>query len=136
MFAERAKVPAMNETLIPGLKGEQARKALAEVVTVMFDRWQLTEADQATLLGLADPADVVQYREGMPLPDDPDLLERVGHLLAIYRVLQRIYGREPALCNRWILAKDLLLGHRSPLEVVRLEGLEGLKAIRRSLEKD
>ena len=135
MLAERTKVPAMNETLIPNLNGEQARKALAEVVTVMFDRWQLTEVDQATLLGLTDPADVVRYREGMPLPDDPDLLERVGHLLAIYRALQRIYGRDPVLCNRWILAKDLLLGYRSPLEVVRLEGLEGLKAIRRSLER-
>lgn len=125
----------MNETLLPGMKGEQARKALAEAVIVIFDRWQLTEADQATLLGLTDPTDVVRYREGMPLPEDPDLLERVGHLLAIYRALQRIYGRDPVLCDRWILAQDLLLGHRSPLEVVRLEGLEGLKAIRRSLER-
>lgn len=125
----------MNETLLPSLKGKQARKALAEAVIVIFDRWQLTEADQATLLGLTDPAEVFRYREGMPLPDDPDLLERVGHLLAIYRALQRIYGREPVLCDRWMLAKDLLLGQRSPLEVVRLEGLEGLKAIRRSLER-
>lgn len=124
-----------DETRVPHLKEEHARKALAEAVTALFDRWQLTEADQLTLLGLTDPEDLVRYREGMPLQDDPDLLERVGHLLAIYRALQEIYGRDPILCDRWMLAKDFLLGNRSPLEVVRKEGLEGLKAIRRSLKK-
>jgi hypothetical protein len=31
-------------------------------------------------------------------------------------------------------AKDFPLGNRIPLEVVRKKGLEGLKAVRRSLE--
>jgi hypothetical protein len=129
------KERAMNETLVPHLKGEQARKALAEAVTALFDRWHLSQADQLILLGLTDSEALVGYRQGMPLPDDPDLLVRVGHLLAIYRALQEIYGRDPVLCDWWMLAKDFLLGNRSPLEVVRKEGLEGLKVIRRSLEK-
>ncbi len=126
----------MNETLVPHLKDEQTLKSLAEALTALFDRWQLIEEDQLTLLGLTDPEELVRYREGMPLRDDPDLLERVGHLLAIYRVLQEIYRHDPVICDRWMLIKDFLLGNRSPLEVVRKEGLEGLKAIRRSLEKD
>ncbi len=125
----------MKETLVPHLKGEQARKALAEAVTALFDRWHLSETDQLILLGLTDSEALVGYRQGMPLPDDQDLLERVGHLLAIYRALQEIYGSDPVLCDRWMLGKDFLLGNRSPLEVVRTEGLEGLKAIRRNLEK-
>jgi hypothetical protein len=124
-----------NETLVPHLKDEQARKALAEAVTALFDRWELSPADQLIVLGLTDLEEVARYREGGPLSNDPDLLERVGHLLAIHRALQDVYESDPVLCDRWMLAKDFLLGNRSPLEVVRQEGLEGLKVIRRSLEK-
>lgn len=124
-----------NETRVPQLQDEQVRKALAEAVTSVFDRWQLTLADQLDVLGLTDPEELLRYRKGRPLSNDPDLLERAGHLLAIYRDLQEIYRLDPVLCDRWMQAKDFLLGNRSPLEVVRREGLEGLKGIRRSLEK-
>jgi hypothetical protein len=123
----------MANSLIPGLKSEQARKALSEAVTEVLSRWQLTDDDQAMLLGLPDPARLADFREGEPLPDDPELLERVGHLLAVHRALNKIYGGDQILCNRWMRAKDPLLG-RPPLEVVREAGLEGLIIVQRALE--
>lgn len=124
----------MARTRIPELREAASRKALSEVVSALLERWQLDEKDQLALLGLTDASKLASYRQGAPLGKDRELLERVGHLLAIDRVLQAIYPLAPEIRDGWIKMKDFSLGNKTPLEVVRLQGVNGLRQVRRQLE--
>jgi hypothetical protein len=125
----------MIRTLLPELHSEEARKALSVSLMAVLDRWQLFDPERLVLLGLSDTAALMRYRKGEPLADEPKLLERAGHLLAIERVLRRRYPYQPALRRGWIKQKDAGLGDRSPLEVIEEQGLEGLRAVREHLDR-
>jgi len=124
----------MTRTRIPELREAASRKALSEVVSALLERWQLDEKDQLALLGLTDGSELASYRQGAPLGKDRELLERVGHLLAIDRALQAIYPLAPEMRDGWIKMKDFSLGNKTPLEVVQLQGVNGLRQVRRQLE--
>ena len=124
----------MAQTRIPELREAESRKALSEAVSALLERWQLDEKDQLALLGLTDASKLASYRQGAPLGKDRELLERVGYLLAIDRALQAIYPLAPEMRDRWIKMKDVSLGNKTPLEVVRLQGVSGLRKVRRQLE--
>ncbi len=100
----------------------------------LFERWQLAEDEQVVLLGLSDAADLARYHQGEPLADEPDLLERAGHLLAIERDLRKKYPYSPGFRDRWVKTLDMYLGNKSPLQLVRDQGIEGVRRIRRYLE--
>jgi hypothetical protein len=125
----------MTRTRIPELHEAESLKALSEVVSALLERWKLDEQDQLALLGLTDASELASYRQGAPLGKDRELLERVGHLLAIDRALQAIYPQAPEMRDGWIKMKDFSLDNKTPLEVVRLQGLNGLRQVRRQLEK-
>jgi hypothetical protein len=78
----------MTRTLLPELHSLDTRQALTESVLAVLDDWGIHPAKQAELLGVRD---ISPLREGQPLPDDPDVLERVGQLLGIERALKRLY---------------------------------------------
>ena len=62
------------------LHQRQNRERLARMVVQLFDHWQLSAPDQASLLGLspASRATVARYRNGEPLADNTDLLARAA----------------------------------------------------------
>jgi hypothetical protein len=120
----------MMRTFLSELNSPEARQALAESVLAVLDAWGIHPAKQAELLGLADTA---PFRHGQPLPADPDVLERVGHLLGIERTLRRLCPDDPASRQAWLMLPDVRLDGHSPLRVM-LEGLEGIKRVRTLLE--
>lgn len=125
-----------SRTRLSEVHGAEARQALTEVVLALFDRWRLGKNDQAALLGLPGPAALAPYRQGTPLADEPDLLERVGHLLAIDRALRKKYSDSPEVRDQWIRTREEGLNHQSPLNVIRRQGIKGLKQLRSRLEMD
>ncbi len=125
---------AMPHTLVHKLHGRESRKALVETVISVLERWSMTQTEQAVLLGLPDATRPPRYRRSEPLADDPDLLERVGHLLAIHRTLKQKFPYRPEWRNRWMRTPDPILDGQSPLEVVRCQGTEGLRRVRRHLD--
>ncbi len=124
----------MNPSLLSGLREPEARRALAEAITALFDYWHLSLAERQLLLGLSDPGALDRYREGEPLADHPQLLERAGHLLAIDRALREAYPDSSGFRRNWIRTPDSSFGGQSPLEVVRRRGLVGLRRIRDHLK--
>ncbi len=120
----------MPDTLLPELHRPETRQALAESVLAVLDDWGVHGEKQAVLLGLADTAPL---RQGQPLPDNPGVLERTGHLLGIERALRRLYPADPVLRHEWLMVPDAGLGGQLPL-VVMLDGLEGIKQVRARLE--
>ncbi len=120
----------MRKTFVPELRDPEARKALVEAVAALLDRWQLGDDDRVVLLGLSNRVELAGYLQGEREAADPDLLARIGHLLAIDRALRKKYPYRPGRRDQWIKTPDPGLANRSPLAVVRALGMEGLHAIR------
>jgi hypothetical protein len=120
----------MPRTLLPEVHDPETRLALAEAVLGVLGGWGVAPAKQAELLGLADTAPL---RQALPLPDDPGVLERAGHLLAIERALKRRHADDPAARHAWLMLPAAALDGQPPLRVM-LDGMEGIKRVRSLLE--
>lgn len=117
------------------LHQRQNRERLAKMVVQLFDHWQLSAPDQASLLGLspASRATVARYRSGEPLADNADLLSRAGHLLGIHKALRILFPHDRDLAYRWVSTPNRRFGERKPLETLK-QGYEGILAVRRYLD--
>ena len=117
------------------LHQRQNRERLARMVVKLFDHWQLSAPDQASLLGLspASRATVARYRNGEPLADNTDLLARAGHLLGIHKALRILFPHDRDLAYRWVSTPNRRFGERKPLETLK-QGYEGILAVRRYLD--
>jgi hypothetical protein len=113
----------------------EARGRLAAMVTQLLEHWQLPATEQAILLGLSTGSrtTLARYRNGEPLADNRDLLERVGHLLGIHKSLRMLFPHDLDLAYRWITQPNRRLGAR-PVDLVIQHGFEGLLAVRRYLD--
>ena len=113
----------------------EARGRLALMVTRLLDHWQLTAAEQAEVLGLsaASRSTLSRYRNGEPLADSRDLLDRAGHLLGIHKSLRLLFPHDSDLAYRWMTQPNRRLGAR-PVDLVIEHGFEGLLAVRRYLD--
>ena len=117
------------------LHDQGSRKRLAKMVVRLFEHWQISAPDQASLLGLSPDsrATVARYRRGDPLADNTDLLARAGHLLAIHKALRIMFPHDRDLAYRWVSTPNRRFGDRTPLETLR-QGYEGILAVRRYLD--
>src|SRR3989304_5053148 len=95
------------------------RERLARMGVSLFDPWQGSAPDQASLLGL--------------LPDIPDLLARAGHLLGIHKALRIMFPHDRDLAYRWVTTPNRRFGDRMPLETMK-QAYEGILAVRRFLD--
>lgn len=120
----------MTRTLLPELHSPATRQALAEAALTVLDAWGIHPAKQAELLGLAD---IAPLRQGQPLPDDPCVLERAGHLLGIERALKQLYPDDPASRHASLMLPAAGLNGHPPL-LVLLSGMEGIKRVRALIE--
>ncbi|MBI3156679.1 MAG: DUF2384 domain-containing protein [Burkholderiales bacterium] len=116
-----------------GSRGARAR--LAAMVTQLFDHWRLSAVEQAQLLGLStgSRSTLARYRNGEPLADSRDLLDRAGHLLGIHESLRLLFPHDRDLAYRWMTQPNRRLGGR-PVDLVIERGFEGLLAVRRYLD--
>jgi hypothetical protein len=125
---QAARVPA-------NLQTREGRRRLARMVLALFDRWGLSTAEQAALLGLSpdNRATIARYRKGEPFGESRDLIERAGHLLGIHKSLRILFPHDRDLAYGWVKAPNRRLGAR-PLEIMIARGFEGLLAVRRYLD--
>ena len=131
-------MPRANEhipALAADLHSGKARAQLAKMVTRLFEHWELPLAEQAGLLGLSptNRASIARYRNGEPLADNRDLLDRVGCLLGIHKVLRILFPHNRDLAYRWMSTPSRRLEGR-PVDLILERGFEGLLAVRRYLE--
>ena len=120
----------MTKTLVTELKSEEARTALAEALLELFEQWGIHEINQSALLGMRDMA---RLKQGQPLPANENVLERAGQILAIERILARLYPNQARRQTDWIFTANPRLGGVPPINIM-LEGLEGINRVRDHLE--
>jgi hypothetical protein len=77
---------------VPAADLTSARAAGAALRTFfrLADTWQLSVAEQTTLLGVARTT-LYQWKQGKVAPLDRHLLERLSHLFGIYSSLQILF---------------------------------------------
>jgi hypothetical protein len=97
----------------------------------LFQQWQLHEFNQAELLGCRDMGEILRQKI---LPQNPDMLQRVGHLLGIARALRALYPYTPTAREHWVWRVNENLANKMPLEVMLAEGLPGIRRVRAQLE--
>ncbi len=131
MLSECLMGDKIYDTLIPEITEPDARKAVYEALLAMFDRWQLNAVNRVLLLGLKDTEAFLWEKQ---LPDDPEILERVGHLFAIDRALLKLHPYSEDYRNHWINRPEPAFGGIPPLQIMLANGSEGIIEVRELVE--
>ena len=115
---------------------EADRQKLTKMIMRLFEHWKLTTADQLEILGLSANSRrmLSQYRKGKALPNNRDMLDRIGWLLVMHQNLRTLYPGNPELCYSWINRRSRHLGNLTPLEVMKDQGFIGIFRVAQLLE--
>ena len=116
---------------------QEDRVDLGRMVVNMLDDWGIKPSDQVNVLALPDgtPTRMLRrYHEDTPLPDDPDVLMRVEHLLGIADALRTTFPRNASIGLIWLKQPCKRLRRRRPLDIMIEDGLSGLIAVRTHLD--
>jgi hypothetical protein len=116
----------MTKTFVTELKSREARTALADALLALFKQWGIHQINQIELLGMRD---LTKLQQGKPLPDEEEVLERAGQLLAIERTLKKLYPYHPGRRDDWIFKRNPMLDGIPPINLM-LEGVDGIKKVR------
>ncbi len=107
------------------------RAAGALALLRVFRAWDVDEAEQATLLGLGQKA-LGSLLDGCVLADEPELLGRTRHLLAINKVLRLRFGNDADALRAWLRRPCPNLNGQAPLPAM-LASLASLARLRDQL---
>lgn len=118
------------------LTSEESRVNLAKLLTKLFDLWKLSTVEQLELLGQSpnSRANLTKYRQGSPLPNLRDLIDRAGWLLAIHKALRLLYPYNDILRYSWIKQRNKAFDNLTPLELMQQEGIIGIAKVSRYLD--
>ncbi len=118
------------------LTSEESRSSLAKLLTKLFDLWSLSTTDRLELLGQSpnSRANLTKYRNGAPLPNLRDLLDRAGWLLSIHKSLRLLYPHNETLRYSWINRRNKAFDNLTPLQVMLQEGIIGIAKVSRYLD--
>lgn len=82
----------------------ELRSQLSTQIIALFTHWELPKSQQYTLLGLLLDRPVIPegLRQGEPLADDTDTLDRVRILLRTHKSLRILFPRNQDLAYCWM----------------------------------
>lgn len=110
------------------------RASLTPMVIKLFDHWKLTGEEQAAALGLRSVRTIDRYRSGGAFANRGELMERVGHLLAIHESLRILFPGNRNIVYGWVKSANGDFNGKRPLDVMISDGLLGIQSVRRYLE--
>lgn len=113
------------------------RNNLGRMVVNLLDDWGVKASDQVTILALPDgtPTRMLRrYHEDTPLPDNPDVMKRVEHLMGIAEALRTTFPRNAQIGLLWLKQPCRRLRRRRPVDIMVEDGLSGLISVRSHLD--
>lgn len=116
---------------------QEERSRLAVAIVHTLDDWGIGAAEQVTLIGLPDktrPREITRYRNGTPLPDDEEVIQRCRHIIGIHHALELIFAHNPRFPGLWLTDPANRHFEGSAVDVMLREGLPGMARVRRLLE--
>ena len=113
------------------------RIAISRMIMQLFTQWAINTQEQLDLLGLArnNRTTLVSYRNGRPISENRDSLERAGHLLAIHKNLRLLFSDDKRLESQWLKTRNRAFDGLTPIELVGEFGFVGLLMVRGYLDR-
>jgi hypothetical protein len=87
---------------LPDIDAPETARAGAHAVLKLRTRWHLTWDQLARLLGMRSERTLQNWTSRVPESLAPDVLDRMGYLLAIYYALEHLRGGERS--EQWLRA--------------------------------
>lgn len=116
----------------PGFSEEEVR-AMQRAVIRLFDRWGVSDAQSAVLLGDISERTFKRWKKGELGRPGVDLAARLSNLLGIHKALRMLYT-EAERGYRWINSPNRAFGDATPLAVMLRGQLTDLMRVRRYLD--
>lgn len=116
---------------------EQDRLELGRMVINVMDDWGISPSDQVSMLALPGKVSgrhLRRYVDDTPLPDDPDVMKRVEHLLGIADALRTTFPRNNQIGLIWLKQPCKRLRKRRPVDIMLEDGISGLITVRTHLD--
>ncbi|WP_338503695.1 hypothetical protein V6R86_08470 [Sphingomonas kaistensis] len=108
--------------------------AIGAIVDFLAETWRLSRAEQLTLLGLEDEAELVAVRSQPRAAASHQLLDRLTMLMDIYQALRSLLpGREDD--DAWLRRPNIapLFEGKSAISIMLERGRSGIKDVRAHL---
>lgn len=128
-----ASPPSQSEIWLHLLQDPAARQVVIDAVHDLFKRWQLHPINQAALLDITDMSSLDEYTSSSTASS---VFIRIGHLLAIDRILINHYPYQAKKRDQWVWQVQSRLRNQTAISLMLQEGLDGIKLIRYLLEID
>ena len=116
---------------------QEDRVQLGRIVVNLLEEWGIKASDAVAILGFPEgtPGRTLRrYQEDTPLPDDPEVMKRVEHLMGISDALRTTFPRNASIGLIWLKQPCKRLRRRRPLEIILEDGLSGLITVRTHLD--
>jgi uncharacterized protein (DUF2384 family) len=107
--------------------------AMARAVVSLFGKWDIADAQAATLLGGLSPRTWARWKKGDIGRLPRDLKARLSNLMGIHKAL-RIIFTEPARAYGWVKRPNDNFGGQTALDVMLRGDLTDLMRVRRYLD--
>lgn len=115
---------------------EEERIQLTQAILGMLDEWGISGKDQLILLGLenAPAREIRKLRDNRPLPDTPEVMQRVEHLVHIADALRTTYPFSKRMGRLWMHRPNRKFRQRTPVATMVEDGIVGLVSVRSYLD--
>lgn len=117
---------------------QEDRIHLTRSIIGLLESWGIDGAsDQIAILALSgdvSPRNMRRFQMDTPFPDDPDVLERIEHLIGIADALRTTFPRNPQMGPLWMHRRNKRFRSRTPVALMVEDGLEGMIAVRTYLD--
>lgn len=107
------------------------------MLIVLFDHWDLSVTDQLGLLGISknNRSLLNRYRQGKPLANDRDKLDRATILLSIHKSLRLLFPHHRNLAYSWMTTPNRAFNESSPTKLIGEHGMMGLYIVQNYLHR-
>lgn len=113
----------------------EERAALARQLLTLFQYWQLSPAQQLTVLGANGSEDAASAEINWPAYLTGEGRIRAGHLLAIYAALRTLFPANFELAYGWMQTPNKAFEGATPLDLIGTSGMAGMLTIRAYLRQ-
>lgn len=113
------------------------RNSLTKAIMNILDTWGMQAAEQVAILDLPEKTPkrmLRRYRDDTPFPDTPEVMRRLEHIIGIADALRTTYPHNPQMGSIWMRRSNNRFQNKSPLQLIRDEGLDGILKIRTHLD--
>ena len=106
-------------------------------VMSILDSWKLSGDEILKVLSLPSHVKVRhlgQFRKDKPLPNTPEVIERVRHILGIATALRTSYPTNPHMGVFWLNNKTRRFNNQKPIHLIATGNLESIVDVRKHLD--